>query len=338
MASETVEYYRNLLVERPWYAEGLSWTVIRPAGAAVTVDEVMRRLRAEPVTVDDATGPFLVAHLRQVGSDVVMVQGNGSEGSRREVLRWLSDRARVYNVDWTINGNGSITYAVYGSVLTWIDKNNPDRRHGTHPDALDDALADLREARRCRDAEEWPATRLASEAAALATVESSTRIRLEAEWVDDLTGPQWTTVLLDRIPPDPRAPGHFGIDDPDLDARLRGAPEAVWRKAVAAGLRRLLAAFTVSDEALATAVIGAVERGEPADRDLQTGAFRLAATPRPGGRFIGPAFHEAIKAPHGDPINSLSSVRAALDNEWPAFRRSLLADLQDLGALTGRAR
>lgn len=138
MVSERVEYYRSLLSSRSWHAEGLSWTVIQPAGSAATVEEVRRRLRAEPINLDeirfphvndlkpDDPSPFLVAHLRQVGSGVVMFQANGFEGARPEVLRWLSDRARVHNVDWTINGNGGISYAVYGSLLAWVDKNDPD--------------------------------------------------------------------------------------------------------------------------------------------------------------------------------------------------------------------
>ncbi|MEV4517671.1 hypothetical protein AB0K00_53025 [Dactylosporangium sp. NPDC049525] len=90
----SVEHYRDLLLNRSWYAEGLSWTVIQPAGAPVTVDGVIRRLRAARINLDeirfphvndlrdDDPSPFLVAFLAQVGDDVTMFQTNGSEGAR----------------------------------------------------------------------------------------------------------------------------------------------------------------------------------------------------------------------------------------------------------------
>jgi hypothetical protein len=336
-----VEHYRTLLLSRPWCAEGLSWTVIQPAGAPVTVQEVARRLHAEQIDLDevrfphvsdlrdDDPSPFLVAHLAPAGDAVMMLQTNGFQGARPEVLRLLSDRARVHNVDWTINGNGGVSYAVYGNLLTWIDKNNPDRRGGTHPDTLDEDLADLREARRLNDEAQWPANQLAAEAAALATVERRTVLRLSS-----VGGPPWQTFMLGRIPSDPQPPGEFGRDDPDLDARLRGAPVALQREAVALVLRRLTDTFVISDEPAATAVIAAVRSGEPADRDLQTLAFRLhAVTPDRtltaadgstlGVSIIGQAFHRAVANPHGDPLDSLRPARLALSHHWPEVRGDL---------------
>ncbi len=346
MASERIEHYRGLLLERSWYAEGLSWTVIRPAGAPVTVEEIQRRLHAEPVDLaeirfphvndlrDDAPSPMLVAYLAQAGDAVMMLQPNGFEGARPEVLRWLSDRARVHNADWTINGNGGVSYAVYGSLLTWVDKNDPDRRGGTHPDTLDGDLDELREARRRNDAARWPDNRLVAEAAALATVERRTGIRLTGAWLDGLAAAPWRTVMLGRTPADPRPPGQFGHHDPDLDARLRGAPESLRRTAVALVLRRLADAFTISDPAVAAAVIDAVDRGEPAGRDLQTRAFHLVAvTPdrtltaadgtTVGASIVGQAFHRAVARPHGDPLDSLSPARIALADRWPRVRAEL---------------
>lgn len=341
-----VEHYRTLLLNRSWYAEGLSWTVIQPAGAPVTVGEVMRRLRAERVDLDEIRfphvndlrdgdpSPFLVAHLAQVGDAVMMFQTNGCQGARTEVLRLLSDRARVHNVDWTINGNGGVSYAVYGTLLAWIDKNDPDRRWGTHPDTLDADLADLREARRLDDEDDWPANRLAAEAAAMSTVELRTGVRLPHAWADGLAGPPWETVMLGHIPDDPGPPGQFGHDDPDLDARLRGGPEALRRAAVALVLTRLTDAFVISDAAVAAAAIDAVTRGEPAGRDLQTRAFHLhAVTPRGtltaadgstvGAAIVGQAFHRAVLHPHGDPLDSLRPARTALAQRWPGVRDEL---------------
>lgn len=349
MVSELVEHYRSLLRGRSWRIEGLSWTVIQPAGQPVTVEVVKRRLQAEPINLDeirfphvndlrpDDPSPFLVAHLAQVGSSVVMFQANGFEGARPEVLRWLSDGARVHNVDWTINGNGGISYAVYSTVLTWIDKNDPSRRGGTAPDAMDEDLTDLTTARRMRDADERPASELICEAAAMATVERRTGVRLPTAWVDDLGSQPWQVVMLGRIPNDPDPPSGFGRVDPDLDARLRGAHETVRRAAVLHVLRWLSIRFTLSDEEAAAKAMDAVERGVSLDDELHTRVFRLhasAATPvgevataessSTNPRMVGQAFYQAVAGQHTDPLDALAAARSALPGQWPQLRRELL--------------
>ncbi|MBM0278992.1 hypothetical protein JM949_28785 [Micromonospora sp. STR1s_6] len=138
--------------------------------------------------------------------------------SRPEMLRWLSDGTRVHTIDWTINGNGGVTYAVYGRVLAWMDLNDPERRHGDDPSAFADDLDDVRAARGTGHVRP----------AAMAFVERRTGVRLPAEWMSDegadpQAGP-WVTVRLGVIPPDPRPPSNFGHHEPDLDARLRAAP------------------------------------------------------------------------------------------------------------------
>jgi hypothetical protein len=131
-----------------------------------------------------------------------------------------------------------------------------------------------------------------------------------------------------------RAPGRFGRDDPDLDARLRGAPETLQRAAIALVLRRLVAAFVLSDETVAAAVIDAVERGAPVDKNLSTQAFNLyAIAPRGdsatavgstvGALIIAQAFRDAIARPYADPLDSLSAAKAALAEQWPQLRREL---------------
>jgi hypothetical protein len=279
MSDDVVAYYSQFLGDRPWYAEGLSWTVIQPASQPVTEDVVRRRLHGTRVDLADLRpGPpdeLKVAYLAQVDAAVVMFQPNGFEGARPEVLRWLSAGARVHNVDWTINGNGGISYAVYGTVLAWVDKNDPGRCSGEQPDVLDDDLDGLREAYR-----RWNRGDLAGAAVdpeAMAVVERRTGIRLDADWIDGVEEPG-SAVVIGDIPDDPRPPGRFGRRDPDLDARLRSAPEPVRRAALTLTAQTLADRFTFSDAEALSSTMDAIEQGAPLDPQTRTRMFQARAT------------------------------------------------------------
>lgn len=335
MPDDVVAYYQQFLDDRPWYAEGLSWTVIQPASGPVTEDLVLRRLRGTRVDLAEIRLPHAndfrpgmpdeskVAYLTQVGPAVVMCQPNGFEGARREVLRWLSAGARAKNVDWTINGNGVIIYSVYGEVLTWVDKNDPDRRHGEQPDVLDDDLAGLRESRR-----RWDAGDLAGadfDAEAMAVVERRTGVRLDADWVDAFEEPG-PAVMIGDIPGDPRPPGRFGRTDPDLDARLRSAPEPVRRAALALVARALAERFTFSDPEAAAATVDAVERGVPLAPEMRARMMRSRATGDGGaGSSAVNGLHAATATGQGpnEPLDLLNAATYAVPDEWPRLRRAV---------------
>jgi hypothetical protein len=354
MISNAVEYYQRILTSRSWFAEGLSWTVIQPASQQLTVAEVMRRLHAERVNLDeldewaddhDDHDPLLIACLAQIGPNVVMFQDNGFEGSRPEILRWLSDGARVHNVDWTINGNGSLSYAVYGKVLARIDKNNPDRKYGEDPTALDEDLADMHAARQALDLEDQadlgetsqtadpsvPSaldTHLLAEAAAMATVEHRTGIRLTEQWLDNLGAEPWQAVMLGKIPSDPRPPSGFGDADPDLDARLRAAPEQMQRAALVLVMREIATRFILTDGEAAQAAIDAVSQGRTLASEVREHLFHLGASsgdPQADGLSAGAVFYTATAPPHGydDRFGALGHVRNALPEDWPRLRRTI---------------
>jgi hypothetical protein len=327
MISESVRHYQDLL-DRSGMEEGLSWTVIQPAGTPITVEEVMGRLGAERLGAPShESDPLLVAWVRQVGSAVVMFQHFGVEGSRPEVLRLLSDGARVHNVEWTINGNGGVSCAIYGQVVVWIDMNDPERRMVTGPSVQEEELADLRQAKDMWEADDQSSA-FVQKAASMALVEHRTGVRLTADLIKDLDS--WQTVLLARIPSDPRPPGQFGHADPDLDARLRAAPEDVQRTALALALCAIADRFMLTDEALARTAIDAVEGGTTLDDETLTRVFRLGAH-GDQGRLAAHAFYTAA-APADrwpDRFDALDAARQALPDAWPRLRRELSELISD---------
>ncbi|MFG1867820.1 DUF6461 domain-containing protein [Micromonospora arborensis] len=325
MVSDLVRYYDDFLADRDWLAEGLSWAVVQPASAEATIDGVISRLRARRVEPSDEQ-PGELADLAQIGPNVVVFQDNGCALSRPEVLRWLSDGSRVHTVDWTINGNGGVSYAVYGKVLAWMDLNDPDRRHGDDPSVFADDLDDVRAAQ----GTEYVTS------AAMAFVERRTGVRLPAEWMSDEgadaeAGP-WVTVRLGSFPSDPRPPSNFGHDEPDLDARLRAAPESVRRAALALALRAVTTRFRFNDDDLARQAVKAVERGLTLDAETRLRIAHLKAQ--------GTDVHASSSAVHAlytatsngvAAVDAVGAARHAIVDEWPALRRDLYHLVRETG-------
>ncbi|MET8525594.1 DUF6461 domain-containing protein [Micromonospora sp. NPDC005172] len=317
MVSDAVRYYDDFLSERDWLAEGLNWAVVQPARVEATVDGVIQRLRARRVEPgDDQSGER--ADLAQIGSDVLVFQDNGCALSRPEVLRWLSDGTRVHTVEWTINGNGGLTYAVYGRVLAWMDLNDPERRHGDDPSAFADDLDDVRAAQGTGYVR----------SAAMAFVEWRTGVRLPAEWMSDegadpQAGP-WVTVRLGAIPSDPRPPSNFGHYEPDLDARLRAASDSVRRAALTLAVRAVTARFRFSDDDLARQAVEAVERGLTVDEETRWRIVRLTA--QHGDVRVGADAVHALHTALGEgmaAVDAVGAARHALADGWPAVRQDL---------------
>ncbi|KKK05540.1 DUF6461 domain-containing protein [Micromonospora sp. HK10] len=324
MVSGMVRYYDDFLADREWLAEGLNWAVVQPASAEATVDGVIKRLRARRVEPGD-NRPGELADLAQIGPNVVVFQDDGCALGQPEVLRWLSDGVRVHTVDWTINGNGGVTYAVYGKVLAWMDMNDPDRRRGDDPAAFDDDLDDVRAAQGTGYVK----------AAVMAFVERRTGVRLPAEWMSDegadpQAGP-WVTVRLGSFPPEPRPPSNFGHYEPDLDARLRAAPEPVRRAALALAVRAVTTRFSFSDDNLARQVVEAVEQGLTVDEETRSRIIRLTAHGAED-RAGTDAVHALYAAVAGAAVvDAVGAARYPLVDEWPAVRRELYRLVRQAG-------
>jgi hypothetical protein len=81
--------------------------------------------------------------VRDLGSWLLVVEVNGWQGSRPEVLRRISAGGRAVSAYWNVNLTTRFSYAVDGRVLTAFEVMSPDRRHGADPDCLEEARAGL---------------------------------------------------------------------------------------------------------------------------------------------------------------------------------------------------
>src|SRR5207248_3946963 len=248
MPREAVERYEKLL-RRNGLDVALCWTVVEPVTRPVTVEEVVRRLGGDPSAVaqsglDDVPPGSTVFHLHPAGSAVGLLEVNDYQGSRTEVLRRLSDGARVHSAFWNVNAVNRLSYAVYGKVLASFEA----FPFSADPGPLDGDLGDL------AAGGDW-------KAAMLAVVERRTGVVLEDGW---LTGPH-PVAVLPPVPFDPQPPGFLGAADPDLDALLRLAPEPARRAALRWLVSGLAAAFDLTDEPAVRAVVDTLKTGFPKD-------------------------------------------------------------------------
>ena len=280
MPSDVALRYRRLIeeprLEPLWTA--LCWTVVEPVTKPVDVDEVIRRLGGapdagleRPVDLDDYDeGPDGAFYIGQAGSAVAILEINGYQGNRPEVLRVLSDGARVHSVFWNVNAYNTLRYAVYGTTLVSVEATYPYVREGSDPDVLNPDLDDIFEAR--PDNEEpdgdW-------RSAMLATAQRRTGVALDEEW---LRRPH-RYVILPQLPGDPHPP--IATFDTDLDAAYRLAAEPAQRTARVWLLRRLAGDFGLDGDPAIVAGIDAVAAGQavPSGRTLMDHIGRLTQMP-----------------------------------------------------------
>jgi hypothetical protein len=186
MPNEIIEYYERFLGEHAWLEVAMCWTVIEPVTADLDLAEVVRRLGGDPddlsprgprehVAVD--LGRECVFFLDQVDRAVTIMEVNGYQGARPEVLRRLSDGARVHSAFWNVNANNRLSFAAFGEVVTDLEADYPDERNGTDPDALNEDLGDLIAMAPTDESDggNW-------RAGMLAVVEARTGVRLDLAW------------------------------------------------------------------------------------------------------------------------------------------------------------
>ncbi|MBB5784190.1 DUF6461 domain-containing protein [Nonomuraea jabiensis] len=198
MIDETQRRYADFLQRNPYLTQATCWTVVQPIASPLTIEAVVERLggRAEDLEpepdddVDEADyeGVFYIS---QDDASFILYESNGYQGIRPEVLRRLSDGARVLSLFWNVNGTTRLMYAAYGTIVTALDPMFPGERWGETPHALDAELAVLEAA---AGGGRW-------QAAAMAVVEAVTGVRLD---LPDASAPR--LLLEETIPDDPPTP------------------------------------------------------------------------------------------------------------------------------------
>jgi Family of unknown function (DUF6461) len=332
MIDEDLAWYRQLLEADLDLLDMACWTVIQPLTGSLTVAEVVRRLGGDPAEIEQRTGwepdEMSLVHLTQVGTAVVILETDGTEGTRDEVLRRLSDGAMVHSSWWVdAIGRGELCYAAFGRLLTrmqYIDANEPE---GAQPTALDEDRAALRG---FNGDLEYPAQ--------LALVERRTGVRLDPAWLDR---PHATALLSKPIEADPRPPGMFAAVDPDLAAVFLLAGERTRRNALHWVLGMLAEEWDLRAEPLITAVLDALVDDWPSGEELSRRAYTLrmrlteAMNASPGGsperwqRYCRLRAGEAFAATVVDagnrpgPSEALWYAQQALQERWPDIRAQL---------------
>lgn len=171
----------ELLRDAEWcIEENLTWIVVRPDRGPLTVDDVIRRLGGDPAAVTTCRPAEVgyddeLVYLEQRG-DAVMILEYAANRADKDVLKRLSQRATVHGVYWGINNVNLLFHWVDGVAVTELEALRPQHRWGTDPEALGDHL-DALHSRQGGDRSadwDWPT--------AMATVESLTGLRLDADW------------------------------------------------------------------------------------------------------------------------------------------------------------
>jgi hypothetical protein len=342
MADDDVAWYHRLLQARPELVDATwCWTVVQPLTKPVTVADVVRRLGGDPAEIEHRTGwdfdgATTVVHLNQVGPAVVLAEVMDGQGSREEVLRWLSDGAVVHSSWWcSANARSFLCYAAFGRLLTRLQHLDDNGPGGEQPEALDEDRAALRGLIDDPDLD-YPAQ--------LALVERRTGVRLDAAWLDQ---PHATVVLRKLIPDDPRPPGSLATTDPDLAAMLLMADEPTHRAALRWVLDQLADEQDLRGEPLVNAVLEALTNDWPAGKDLGQESRELAhrlteevnaspgMSPERWRRYYrmcaGQAFTATVNDPHNraKQLDALWYAQQTFQDRWPAIRTELWRRAQD---------
>jgi Family of unknown function (DUF6461) len=333
-----IAHYQDFLARAGALSPALTWTVVQPLTGPLSLTELLARMGLGESDVVatcpvDTTLEFEFSmSIGQVGPSFVILEPNGYQTDRLEVLHRLSASARVCGVSWGITGASRLEYWIYGRLVTHLEIHSPDWRHGDQPHALDEELTILEQV------STWPAYPDHHRAAAMAVVEAVTGVRLDLDW---LVQPHAMVRREAAVPRIELPPGSFGWLDPDLDARLRLADPSVQALAVLRAVTEVLAQHELLDEPSVRAGLDLLASGQIAayppglvGRDSLT--YRLQGDyeahrfevppdqdPRRARWQAAEALGRAFAPWEQDVFQPLMHVYYAAGDHWPSVRRIL---------------
>ncbi len=189
-----LDHYRALFKWHQWLTD----TVVQPFDDEMTPDDLLWRMNGgrdpEELTVDH---PMELA-LNEDLTLLFVFEGDGGYGFLEctygdppsdELLRTLSEDARVWTTSWQVNGTSTIRCAAGGRIQSSIWNYVLGERIDEEP--APDVFADFHVMLDALDREDFDGRR----ATALAFIEAATGVGIEIDWLD---GEQTTVTVLDN--------------------------------------------------------------------------------------------------------------------------------------------
>lgn len=180
---------------------------------------------------------YAMIAVRQLGDWQLIVEDDGRQGSRDEVLRRVTEYTEAVSVYWDAADCARFTHAAGGGVRTAFEPVLPEYREGHAPDGLEGLRADL------------PWERADPVLAMFALAGRITGLRPDPSW---LAG-QWCTFPVAEWPDDlvPAGEPEWELADypPDFAPLLHAAGKRALRRTAIAVARHALAAAGCLDDA-----------------------------------------------------------------------------------------
>ncbi|GAA4198447.1 hypothetical protein [Microbispora amethystogenes] len=172
---DLVAHYQRLLDVAQFLDVGLSWTVVQSLIEPIGIDDVAALVAGPGFGIEESEVEGDGVFIDDSGPSIMLLDLEGGLFSHYEPSRLerLSAGARVWHLEWTVNGNGALSYAADGRLRLVMPDLRPDDVYGPDPHALDHLLRRLPE----------PSARL-SHARAMSLVELDSGAYLDLDWLN----------------------------------------------------------------------------------------------------------------------------------------------------------
>lgn len=143
---EVIESYERLL-----RGSALHYAACVAMTDAVTPDEVIGIYGGDPLTVDVVTGEVFSEEMlhrpsvlvAEADGITVMMEPNGFQATRPEIIRALSTGGRAVSVFWNVDSVSKFVYADGGDLKVEFEMLGSLAANGSEPDSLADLIAEI---------------------------------------------------------------------------------------------------------------------------------------------------------------------------------------------------